>query len=127
LRNLSIKIWLFRNKAINLHYETDLKNVLNYVRLLSANIRNIFIERKINSKKIMIKSQKVIVTLKPSIKAKINDIVITNLSLKTSEKYRTIKDWLKKDSEKLTHYSFLLALSELLQLPIDQLINIERC
>ena len=75
----------------------------------------------------MIKSQKVIVSLKPSIKAKINDIVITNLSLKTSEKYLTIKDWLKKDSEKLTHYSFLLALSELLQLPIDQLINIERC
>ena len=75
----------------------------------------------------MIKSQKVIVSLKPSIKAKINDIVITNLSLKTNEKYRTIKDWLKKDSEKLTHYSFLLALSELLQLPIDQLINIERC
>ena len=75
----------------------------------------------------MIKSQKVIVTLKPSIKEKINDIVITNLSLKTSEKYCTIKDWLKKDSEKLTHYSFLLALSELLQLPIDQLINIDRC
>lgn len=75
----------------------------------------------------MIKSQKVIVTLKPSIKAKINDLVITNLYLKTSEKDRTIRDWLKKDSEKLTHYSFLLALSELLQLPIDQLINIERC
>ena len=75
----------------------------------------------------MIKSQKVIVTLKPSIKAKINDIVIANLCLKTSEKYRTIRDWLKKDSEKLTHYSFLLALSELLQLPIDQLINIDRC
>ena len=73
----------------------------------------------------MIKSQKVIVTLKPSIKAKINDL--TNLYLKTSEKDRTIRDWLKKDSEKLTHYSFLLALSELLQLPIDQLINIERC
>ena len=107
--------------------ETNLKNVLDYVRLLSANIRNIFIERKINSKKIMIKSQKVIVTLKPSIKARINDLVITNLYLKTSEKDRTIRDWLKKDSEKLTHYSFLLALSELLQLPIDQLINIERC
>ena len=75
----------------------------------------------------MIKSQKVIVTLKPSIKAKINDTVISNLCLKTSEKYRTIKDWLKKDSEKLTHYSFLQALSELLQLPIDQLINIDRC
>lgn len=75
----------------------------------------------------MIKLQKVIVTLKPSIKAKINDTVISNLCLKTSEKYRTIKDWLKKDSEKLTHYSFLLSLSELLQLPIDQLINIERC
>ena len=34
-----------------MHHETDLKNVLNYVRLLSANIRNIFIERKINPKK----------------------------------------------------------------------------
>lgn len=110
-----------------MRYETNLKSVLNYVQLLSANIRNIFIERKINPKKIMIKSQKVIVTLKPNIKEQINDIVITNLSLKTSEKYRTIKDWLKKDSEKLTHYSFLLALSELLQLPIDQLINIYRC
>ena len=75
----------------------------------------------------MIKSQKVIVTLKPAIKAKINDTVISNLCLKTSEKDRTIRNWLKKDSEKLTHYSFLLALSELLQLPIDQLINIERC
>lgn len=75
----------------------------------------------------MIKSQKVIVSLKPSIKAKINDTVISNLCLKTSEKYRTIKDWLKKDDKKLTHYSFLLALSELLQLPIEQLINIERC
>ena len=93
-----------------------------YVPLLGTNIRKYLL-----NKKIMIKSQKVIVTLKPSIKAKINDIVITNLSLKTSEKYRTIKDWLKKDSEKLTHYSFLLALSELLQLPIDQLINIDRC
>ena len=110
-----------------MRHETNLKSVLNYVQLLSANIRNIFIERKINPKKIMIKSQKVIVTLKPNIKEQINDIVITNLSLKTSEKYRTIKDWLKKDSEKLTHYSFLLALSELLQLPIDQLINIYRC
>ena len=110
-----------------MRHETNLKSVLNYVRLLSANIRNIFIERKINPKKIMIKSQKVIVTLKPNIKEQINDIVITNLSLKTSEKYRTIKDWLKKDSEKLTHYSFLLALSELLQLPMDQLINIDRC
>ncbi len=75
----------------------------------------------------MIKSQKVIVTLKPAIKAKINDIVIANLYLKTSEKARTIREWLKKDSEKLTHYSFLLALSELLQPPIDQLIDIDRC
>ena len=75
----------------------------------------------------MIKSQKVILTLKPDVKAKINDTVISNLCLKTSEKDRTIRNWLKKDSEKLTHYSFLLALSELLQLPIDQLINIDRC
>ena len=36
---------------VNLPHKTDLKNVLNYVRLLSANIRNIFIERKINPKK----------------------------------------------------------------------------
>ena len=44
---------MFRNKAINLHYETDLKNVLNYVRLLSANIRKYLLnKKKMNKKKI---------------------------------------------------------------------------
>ena len=36
-----------------MHYETDLKNVLNYVRLLSANIRKYLLnKKKMNKKKI---------------------------------------------------------------------------
>ena len=41
---------MFRNKAINLPNETNLKNVLNYVRLLSANIRKYLLNKKKNKK-----------------------------------------------------------------------------
>ena len=52
--------------------------------------------------------------------------VIAVLHLKTSENQRTIKKWLKANSDKLTHYSFLLALSEIFSLSIEDLVNIER-
>ena len=74
----------------------------------------------------MIKSETIKVTLKPNLVKQIADTVIAVLHLKTSENQRTIKKWLKANSDKLTHYSFLLALSEIFSLSIEDLVNIER-
>ena len=74
----------------------------------------------------MIQAQTIQVTLKPQITQKIDDTIIANLHLKTSEPQRTIKNWLKLQSDRLTHYSFLLALSEILNIPIPELINVHR-
>jgi hypothetical protein len=74
----------------------------------------------------MIQAQTISVTLKTEIQQRIDDTVIANLHLKTNTPQRTIINWLKDGSDRLTHYSFLLALSEILNIPIPQLINIHR-
>ena len=66
------------------------------------------------------------VTLKTEIQQRIDDTVIAILHLKTNTPQRTIKKWLQEASSKLTHYSFLIALSEIFSTPIENLIDIHR-
>ena len=49
-----------------------------------------------------------------------------SVTLKTNTPQRTIKKWLQEASSKLTHYSFLIALSEIFSTPIENLIDIHR-
>ena len=72
----------------------------------------------------MIQAQTISVTLK--IQQRIDDTVIAILHLKTNTPQRTIKKWLQEASSKLTHYSFLIALSEIFSTPIENLIDIHR-
>ena len=45
---------------VNLPHKTDLKNVLNYVRLLSANIRKYLLNKKKNKKNEQEKNYRVV-------------------------------------------------------------------
>ena len=74
----------------------------------------------------MIQAQTISVTLKTEIQQRIDDTVIAILHLKTNTPQRTIKKWLQEASSKLTHYSFLIALSEIFSTPIENLIDIHR-
>jgi len=74
----------------------------------------------------MIQAQTISVTLKNEIQQRIDDTVIANLHLKTNTPQRTIINWLKDGSDRLTHYSFLIALSEVFNLPVEKLIDIHR-
>lgn len=74
----------------------------------------------------MIQAQTISVTLKTEIQQRIDDTVIAILHLKTNTPQRTIKKWLQEASSKLTHYSFLIALSEIFSIPIENLIDIHR-
>jgi|GEM_PF-426685 len=65
----------------------------------------------------MIQAQTISVTLKTEIQQRIDDTVIAILHLKTNTPQRTIKKWLQEASSKLTHYSFLIALSEIFSTP----------
>ena len=74
----------------------------------------------------MIQAHTIQVNLKPEIIAQIDDTAIAHLHIKTSENTSTIKKWIRYGSEKLTHYSFLIALSEIFSAPIENLIDIHR-
>ena len=74
----------------------------------------------------MIQAQTISVTLKTEIQQRIDDTVIAILHLKTNTPQRTIKKWLQEASSKLTHYSFLIALSEVFNLPVEDLVEVHR-
>ena len=72
------------------------------------------------------KAHTIQVNLKPEIIAQIDDTAIAHLHIKTSENTSTLKKWMRYGSEKLTHYSFLIALSEVFSLPVEDLVEIHR-
>lgn len=74
----------------------------------------------------MIQSHTITVTIKPEIIAQIDDTAIAHLHIKTSENTSTIKKWIRYGSDKLTHYSFLIALDEVFNLPIEKLVQVHR-
>ena len=67
----------------------------------------------------MIQAYTIQVKLKEEIIAQIDDTAIAHLHIKTSENTSTIKKWIRYGSEKLTHYSFLIALSEVFSRPVE--------
>ena len=74
----------------------------------------------------MIQAYTIQVKLKQEIIAQIDDTAIAHLHIKTSENTSTIKKWIRYGSEKLTHYSFLIALSEVFNLPVEDLVEVHR-
>lgn len=74
----------------------------------------------------MIQAHTIQVNLKPEIIAQIDDTTIAHLHIKTSENTSTIKKWIRYGSDKLTHYSFLIALSEVFSLPVEDLVEVHR-
>ena len=74
----------------------------------------------------MIQAHTIQVNLKPEIIAQIDDTAIAHLHIKTSENTSTLKKWMRYGSEKLTHYSFLIALSEVFSLPVEDLVEVHR-
>ena len=74
----------------------------------------------------MIQAHTIQVNLKPEIIAQIDDTTIAHLHIKTSENTSTLKKWMRYGSEKLTHYSFLIALSEVFSLPVEDLVEVHR-
>ena len=74
----------------------------------------------------MIQAHTIQVNLKPEIIAQIDDTAIAHLHIKTSENTSTLKKWIRYGSDKLTHYSFLIALSEIFSTNIENLIDIHR-
>ena len=74
----------------------------------------------------MIQAQTISVTLKEEIIEQIDDTVIAHLHFKTSENTSTIKKWIRYKKDKLTHYSFLIALSEIFNLPVENLVEVHR-
>mgnify|MGYP000843717620 FL=1 len=74
----------------------------------------------------MIQAHTIQVNLKPEIIAQIDDTAIALLHIKTSENTSTLKKWMRYGSEKLTHYSFLIALSEVFSLPVEDLVEVHR-
>ena len=74
----------------------------------------------------MIQAHTIQVNLKPEIIAQIDDTAIAHLHIKTSENTSTLKKWMRYGSEKLTHYSFLIAISEVFNLPVEDLVEVHR-
>ena len=74
----------------------------------------------------MIQVQTISVTLKEEIIERIDDTVFAHLHFKTSENTSTLKKWIRYKKDKLTHYSFLIALSEIFNLPIENLVKRQR-
>jgi len=74
----------------------------------------------------MIQAYTIQVKLKKEIIAQIDDTTIAHLHIKTSENTSTIKKWIRYGSDKLTHYSFLIALSEVFSLPVEDLVEVHR-
>jgi len=74
----------------------------------------------------MIQAHTIQVNLKPEIIAQIDDTAIAHLHIKTSENTSTIKKWIRYKKDKLTHYSFLIALSEIFNLPVENLVEVHR-
>ena len=74
----------------------------------------------------MIQAHTIQVNLKPEIIAQIDDTTIAHLHIKTSENTSTIKKWIRYGGDKLTHYSFLIALSEVFSLPVEDLVEVHR-
>ena len=74
----------------------------------------------------MIQAYTIQVKLKKEIIAQIDDTTIAHLHIKTSENTSTIKKWIRYGSDKLTHYSVLIALSEVFSLPVEDRVEVHR-
>ena len=73
----------------------------------------------------MINTPTITVKIKPEVLAMIDETIIAYIHLRTAEKISTIKTWVRTNSEKLTQYAMLLALSETLDKPIEALLDIK--